>query len=200
MNSANIVLPDNYESTWLIGFRLDPDREEPKLFTLIFSGDRDFPLAIDGYIIFFNNLDLIPNALELVNYEQRKVVKTPNEIDLVVDIAVMLYLICEEDIDDSATIVNGLNIIFDLVKATNLPFPSKYKQNLYKLADHTTFSKDLLSFFQEEDIKRADIHDALLWCIGVIVSKSQLLEDYVKEEKEKVKSKEADLSDEKIDM
>lgn len=180
MNSAKIVLPDNYESTWLIGFRLDPDLENAKLFTLMFVGDRDFPLAIDGYIIFFNNLDLIPKALELVNYEQRKVIETPYEIDLVVDLAEMLYLICSGDIDDSATIINGLNIIFDLVKATNLPFPSKYKQNLYKLADHTTFSKDLLSFFsQEEDIKRADVHDALLWCIGVIVSRSQLLEDYV---------------------
>lgn len=180
MNSVNIILPDNYESTWLIGFRLDPDREEPKLFTLIFSGDKDIPLAIENYIIFFSDINLIPNALKLVNSEERKIIQRPHKLDLIVDLAEILYLICNEDVDDSATIINGLNIIFDLVTATNLLFPSNYKQNLYKLADHLTFSKELLNFFEvEENIRRIDVHDAILWCIGAIVSKSKNLSDYV---------------------
>ena len=137
-------LPNNYQATWLIGFRFNPDNPEPKLFTLMFSGNEDIPLSDDGYIIFFENITSVSEALELIPSNQRGSLTIPKEIELVVDIALILYLTCYEETDDNATIINGLNIIFDLVKSTGIDFPKGYKQSLYKFADHLTFSREVV--------------------------------------------------------
>ncbi|QUY46219.1 hypothetical protein [Acaryochloris marina] len=176
-NSKSIILPRNCESIWLIGFRFDPDIAKPDFLTLIFSGDEDLPLTLNNYILFFRDIKLI--EIEADPSSEIQNLQLPQEINLVVDIAEISYILFNEDIDESIAILDSLNIIFDLVKATGISFKPIDKKNLYALADHLTFSKDLSSFFCNIDITRENIHDAILWCIGAICSKSKLLENKI---------------------
>jgi hypothetical protein len=172
-NSLKFDIPPNYDELWVIGFRVDPDRENYDFLTVIFSGDIDRPLTIDGYVIFFNKLDVLSETLELAAPEILQ------NLDIsefyIVDIAMTIHLIHKGEIDDSVVIVESLNIIIDLVKAARWPMPNEYKSILYQAADHFTFSKDITAFFESQNVSRTQVLDAITWCIGAIVIKSKIL-------------------------
>ena len=169
--------PVNKEELWLFGFRIDPDRESPDVYTLILHGDKDRPLVADGQIVFFSRLELASSALNLGGIDIEQLGSVPKDVDLLCDLAKTLYLINSENIDPSATILNCLNTVFDLVRATGLSVPIQYKRVLYALADHLTFNREFSNFLFQENIARSTITDAILWCIGAIVSKAKLLRE-----------------------
>lgn len=172
-NSLKFVIPLDYDELWLIGFRIDPDQENYDFLTVIFSGDIDQPLTIDGYIVFFNEIDVLSKTLELVIPEVMQNLDV-SEFEIV-DLAAALYLIDVGKIDDSAIIVNTLNILIDLVKATRLKMFNEYKPILYQAADRFTFSKEISAFFDSENVTRKEMLNIITWCIGSIVSKSKIL-------------------------
>jgi hypothetical protein len=43
---------------------------------------------------------------------------------------------------------------------------------------HLTFSQEFLSFIEQRDITRKKVIDAILWCVGAIVSKSKLVTSF----------------------
>lgn len=164
------------ETLSLIGFRVDPDRDHPDVYTLFVIGDKDEPLMSGGYILFFSNPELVDKALKLSdNNNTKQLGPPPQDVDLICDAAKSLYLIECEDIDQSATIINFLNILFDLVKATQLAIPEDYKRVLYGFADHLTFDVEFLTFLVQQNISRDMMRDAILWCIGAVVSKSRII-------------------------
>lgn len=172
-NFKYFIIPPNYDGKYLVGFKLDPDRENCDFFTVVFCGDIDQPLTIDDYIIFFNDISILSKTLEFVAPEILQ------DLDIsdfaIIDIAEMLYLIEREKIDNSAIILNGLNMIFDLVKASRLKMPDECKRILYRFADYCTFNQEISVFFENENISRKQIINNILWCIGAIVSKSKIL-------------------------
>jgi hypothetical protein len=172
-NSLRFDIPINYNEIWVIGFRIDPDREGYDFLTVIFSGDADVPLTIDGYIVFFNRIDVLSKFLELA------VPEVLQNLDVsefyIVDIAMIIYLINKEKIDDAAVIVDSLNIIIDLVKAARFSIPDEYKLALYQAADYFTFSKEISTFFETSNITRIQLLNIIAWCVGVIVIKSKIL-------------------------
>jgi|JFJP01.1.fsa_nt_gi hypothetical protein len=164
------------EHLWLIGFSLDPDTASPDFYTLIFPGDRDEPLQNEGYLIFFSDPKLASHALTFAQNDYNPTIHLlPNEIDAVYDVAQTLYLLNQAEIDNEAAIVNCLNIMFDLVRATTLPMPPEYKRLLYALADHLTFERELTPFFEQQQITRQSVIDAFIWCMGAIASKFKLI-------------------------
>ncbi|GAC1461339.1 MAG: hypothetical protein NVS2B14_08930 [Chamaesiphon sp.] len=51
-------------SLYLIGFKVDPDKEEPEVYIIyVFGGNDDKPIVFDSQIVFFNNPKLAPKAL-----------------------------------------------------------------------------------------------------------------------------------------
>ena len=156
---------------WLIAFHLDPDTEYPNIYTLFVT--EDSPLVSDEYIVFFNEPGLASKAVEM--YGDGVKDGLPQEVDLHCYIAESLYLINSEAVDPSATIINSLNILLDLVKATRLSMPEEYERLLYAFADYLTFDRDLSVFFAQEGNTRSRVLDAVLWCIGAVVSKSKVL-------------------------
>jgi hypothetical protein len=172
-NSLKFDIPVNYDEIWITGFRIDPDRENYDVLTVIFSGDTDRPLTIDGYIVFFNKIDVLSKFLEISAPEVLQNLDI-SEFE-VVDIATALYLINKEKIDNSSVIVDSINIIIDLVKAARYPIPDEYKLVLYKTADYFTFSKEISTFFETSNITRIQLLDIITWCVGVIVVKSKIL-------------------------
>ncbi|NJK66920.1 MAG: hypothetical protein HC941_10535 [Microcoleus sp. SU_5_3] len=176
--SATKLLPANENPEkllWLFGFRIDPETEQPNLYTLIVYGEQEPPLVAGGQLVFFTRPELAINALQVCDIDVSEVGRPPIEIDAICDIAETLYLLDSEDFDESAIILNCLNPLFDLVKATLIPMPTEYKRILYAFADHLNIEEEFASFLDEEDIQRSEIVNAILWCVGAITAKSRLL-------------------------
>ena len=167
--------PNTEKLLWLFGFRIDPSTEIPNLYTLIVYGEQEPPLVAGGQLVFFTRPELAINALQLCNIDVSELGKPPTQIDAICDIAETLYLLDAEDFDESATILNCLNALFDLVKATLIPMPTEYKRILYDFADHLNIEEEFASFLDAEDIQRSEIVNAILWCVGAITAKSRLL-------------------------
>lgn len=160
---------------WLIGFSINPDTEYPDLYTLFFPGETDEPLVVEDYIIFFSKPELAAKALKLSAKKEQFLDALPQEVDMVCEIADTLYKVNHQDIDPDATIINCLNILLDLVKAIKLPIPEEYKRVLYTLADHLTFNREISTFYTNEQVSKLEVTNAILWCLGAILSKSKLV-------------------------
>ena len=169
----SFVVPDNYEDIWLIGITIDPDREQPNFYTIIFAGDTDLPLTTDGYIVFFSHLDCLIKAIDLQRPDISKQIDISDLYDF--NIAQMLYLLQSEQLDCSNIIVDTLNIILELVKASGFSLPIESKKVLFRVADFFTFNQNIAELFAEDDINRREAINAVLWCIGAIASKSKFL-------------------------
>ncbi|MEG3848752.1 hypothetical protein QT971_15410 [Microcoleus sp. herbarium19] len=159
----------------LFGFRIDPDTEIPNLYTLIVCGEQEPPLVSGGQLVFFTRPELAINALQLCDIDVSELGKPPAKIDAICDIAETLYLLDAEDIDESGIILNCLNSLLNLVKATLTPMPAEYKRVLYAFADHLNIEGEFASFLDEEDIQRSEMVNAILWSVGAITVKAKLL-------------------------
>jgi hypothetical protein len=164
-----------FDGVALIGFRLDADSDEPSLHTLLFYGERDVPLMQNDRIVFFTAPELADVAYELGGDIARKLGPPPTEVCLVCDFVETLRLIRFEGYDNSATILDFLNTVFDLVKVTTHQIPSEYKTILFNFADHLTFHKEFASFFMENRIERDNVVNGILWCLGAVVASAKLL-------------------------
>src|SRR5689334_11879452 len=121
---------------YLIGLRFDPENEEPDFFLLLACGEKDRPVLVDDAIALFESPSHAAQVIERAGPDAGWLGPPPQEIELVCDVAGALYLVHGEDVDSSATIVNCLNTLFDLVAATRVAFPAEYQRVLYALADH----------------------------------------------------------------
>ncbi|MGL5064473.1 MAG: hypothetical protein ACRC62_31175, partial [Microcoleus sp.] len=103
LSPTKLLPPDeNLEKLlWLFGFRIDPEIEEPNLYTLIAYGDRELPLVAGGQLVFFTRPELAINALELCGINVSELGTPPTEIDAICDLAETLYLLDAEDVDES---------------------------------------------------------------------------------------------------
>jgi hypothetical protein len=115
--SQNVVQPDEIDGISLVGFRLLPESDSPDWYTLFTYGVKDIPVMDNDQVVFFRSLDLVDKAYAFFDDSIKSLSPPPSELDYVCDVAEMLYIINNEDRDESATIVNGLNIMFDLLKA-----------------------------------------------------------------------------------
>jgi hypothetical protein len=161
---------------YLIGFRLLADSTEPDIYTLIAYADFDFPVTLNDQIVFFKSKNSANKAFSYFDDAVKNGTSVPIEPALICDVVGTLYLVNHENADTSSVIVNCLNVMFDLQKATRITFPRRYKTILYLLADHLTFDTDLAAFFNENSIGRDEITDALLWTYGAVASTSMIID------------------------
>lgn len=164
------------QEIYLIGFRINPENREPEVYTILIFGETNRPILMNGHIVFFAKPELARLAIEISEPSLLQSISIPKDVELVVDIAETLYLISSEKIDPEATIINCLNIFVDLIKPLNISMPSLYKNKLNDLASHLTFEREFSDFLIQKQIDRSLITDAILWIIGVIVSKSKLIQ------------------------
>jgi hypothetical protein len=166
MFDTKLIVPSNYTDSWILGFRLNPDSDVPEFYSLMFSADDFVPLMCeDRYILVFDNIDLLK---EFCNQELTDLDANSLNIELICEIASTLYLISSQEEDPKVDIVDGLNIIFDLISATGWKMKEADKQLLFAFADHMTFSKDITTFFEGKDFTREDLTHSILWCVGSI--------------------------------
>ena len=170
------VTSNDINGVSLIGFRIDPDSESPDIYTLMTYGAREVPIVVDGKILFFTSVSSVKVAYDFFSEEVKSVASVPSGTDAICDVAKALHIINHQDLDESATVINCLNTLFDLVAATQLAIPTAYKKLLYDLADHLTFDQNFAEYMTRLNLKRGEITNAVLWCIGAIVVDSKVLE------------------------
>lgn len=161
---------------YLVGFRINPDIEKPEVYTLLLCNDVDKPLITeDGYIVFFTKPEAASMALELGTDDFKKYAPAPNQVELVCDIAKMMFLISEKNCDPDATIINCLNTLSDLVATSDLEMPEEYRKLLFvDFAGVLTFNREYGNFFDQNGSLRTKVLDAVLWCIGLITIKAKM--------------------------
>lgn len=191
----DMPIPEHQEPVWLIGFRVDPDREQPEFYTLVI-GDDERPLLADGRIVLFTDPELATEALELADIDVHRLGPLPSEVCLVCDVAEALYLLDSQTVDPSATIINLLNTLFDMVKGVGEVMPPEFKKVLYPLADHLTFEREFGSFIDQEHITRSAATDGIYWCLGVMFAYSRVLVDRQDDDLRLRRQQQLDKSDE----
>src|SRR5262245_21941039 len=174
--SQNVVQLGDIEGISLVGFRLWPENENPDWYTLFTYGKEDIPIMDNDRLVFFKSVDLIDRIYAMFDNSIKRHYPLPSEIDLVCDVADMLYVVNHQDSDGSATILNGLNTIFDLLKAIQMTLPAEYKGILYRLADHMTFNREFGAYLRQNAVTREAITNAILWAIGAITIRSRIIE------------------------
>ena len=165
------------ETYWrLLDVALDPDRAIPDLYGLIYEGETDVPLMVDGRIVFFTDPT---RAHDLI--QEHGAARIADHIDVAkpffwCDVAQALHFLSAGRFDDGAAVLGAVNALLDLVRATGVKLVDRRKQALYAIADYCTFSKDLTKYLEEEgDYSSRELVDAVLWCVGAIVVKSRIL-------------------------
>jgi hypothetical protein len=160
----------------LLALGLDPDKTEPDLYGLIYEGETDVPLMVNGRIVFFTDP---ARALELIR--QYGAALIADEIDVAkpfiwCDVAQALYFLSSGGMDTEDSVLEAVNVLLDLVKASGARLEERRKRALYAIADYCTFNKDLTKYLEEEgDYSSAELVDAVLWCVGAVTVKARIL-------------------------
>lgn len=165
------------ETYWrLLAIGIDPDRSKPDLYGLIFEGEHDVPLMVEGRIVFFTDPT---RAGELI--ERYGAPMIADKLDIAkpffwCDVAQALYFLSAGGIDTGASVLRAVNVLLDLVKAAGAPIIDSRRDILHAIADYCTMSKDITKYLEEDgDYSSRDLIDAVLWCVGAVVMKARIL-------------------------
>jgi hypothetical protein len=165
------------QSYWrLLAIALDPDCPRPELYGLIFEAEKDRPLLVNGRIALFSDPQ---RARELLDRYAGELVADCVDIDkpfFWCDVAQALHYLSAGGFDERASVLDAVNALLDLVRATSTPLGDRRRAALYDIANHCTMSKDLTKYLEEEgDYSSAELVDAVLWCVGVVAVHSTIV-------------------------
>jgi hypothetical protein len=160
----------------LLAVGLDPDNTKPDLYGLMYEGETDVPLMVDGRIVFFTDP---ARAHELIRTYGAALVA--DEIDVAkpffwCDVAQALHFLSSGGMDAQAAVLGAVNVLLDLVKASGATMDDRRRRALYAIADYCTMNKDLTKYLEEEgDYSSDELVDAVLWCVGAVTVKARIL-------------------------
>lgn len=124
------------------------------------------PITDHNKLVAFHNLSDASGILQAKGFEPQ----TFDTDDIFVcDVFETLHLIKYGNNDDNAVIINLLNVLSDVLIATNVHVTERYRALLIAFADHLTFSKNLDEYFTNNNILRVEILDGVIWCMGALL-------------------------------
>ena len=166
--------PNAQEELILVGFRLDPNHDGPQLYTVLaVGGENERPAMWKGRILFFTHPSLVAKA-QAMDASISQLTAPGSEIETFCDVAETLHLVNATNADSDGVVLDCLLIFDDLVRATHLHMPDRYQGMLTELAAHLTEGRSLGKIFTNQSL-REHVEDALMWCVGAIVLKSQII-------------------------
>ena len=165
------------ETYWrLLAIGLDPDRSTPELYGLIYEGEVDVPLMVDDRIVFFTDPG---RAHDLIRNHAGPLVADHFDIEkpfFWCDVAQALHFLSVGGFDEGACVLGAVNVLLDLVNATQVKMDDRRRLALHSIANYCTFNKDLTKYLEEEgDYSSRELVDAVLWCVGAVVVKARIL-------------------------
>lgn len=176
MSDLPILPPQSTEELYLVGFRIDPAAEGPQFYTLFaFGGENERPITTVGdRIVFFARPELATQALEIGDPTMQALGAPPDDLDMICDVAQALYLVNSEESDPNRIILDCLEVLDDLVRATRLSMPPPYQEALSALMEHLMETHDYGEFLRQQ-INRERLEDAFLWCVGAVTMKAKMV-------------------------
>jgi hypothetical protein len=165
------------ETYWrLLAIHLETETAGPELYGLIHEGETDVPLMAGDRIVFFTErrhaLDLIQQYGSSLQADQIDVA----EPFFRCDVAQALYFLSAGGYDHAAAVLNAVNVLLDLVKASGITMIDERRRALYSIADYCTTSKDITKYLEEEgDFSSRQLVDAVLWCVGAVAVKARVV-------------------------
>jgi len=165
------------EPCWrLLAIGLDPDKTAPDLYGAIHEGENDAPLMADGRIVFFTDPGRAPELIRTYGGSWIHDTMEVTKPTLWCDVAQALHHLSAGGIDTSASVVDAVNVLLDLVKASGTKMVDSRRRALHAIADYCTTSKDLTKYLEEVgDHSSRELVDAVLWCVGAVVVKARIL-------------------------
>jgi hypothetical protein len=171
-----MIEPGKQKIWSLLAIHLDPDVPGPELYGLILEASPDVPLMVDGRVLFFTERH---RAAELIRQHGAHLHADRIDVDepsMRCDLAQALHFLSAGGLDETASVNNCVNALLDLVRGVGSTIAEERKSALYSIADYTTTSKDITRYLEEEgDYSSRQLVDAVLWCVGAVVSKSKLV-------------------------
>ena len=162
----------------IIGIGINPESTETDFFLLAVEDDSAIirPIIHENYIVIFTDIKLADNVLNLANLDIINIGPAPQEETFLIDITQVLYLIDSQNIDNSATLLNFINVAIDLIKATEYTIPDNYYNLIIGFANYLTLNKEFSSYFQTYNIARWQVRDAIVWLIGALTSNVKVID------------------------
>ncbi len=176
MSDLPILNTKTTEDLYLVGFRIDPNAEGPQFYTLFaLGGENERPITTVGdRVVFFTRPELAGKALEIGDPSMQALGELPDELDMLCDVAHVLYLVNAESSDPDRTIHDCLEVVDDLVRATRISIPPGYQDALSDLMEHLSHSHMYGEYLRDHG-GRQRLEDALLWCIGAVAAKAKMV-------------------------
>jgi hypothetical protein len=176
MSDFPILNQQTEEDLVLVGFRIDPDSDDPQFYTLFaFGGENERPITTVGdRIVFFSAPELAQSALEISDPTMQALGDPPEQLEMLCDVAEAMYLVNSEESDPEQIILDCLGALDDMVRATRLSMPPAYQQALAEFTEHLTRTPVYGEFLREHG-SREQIEDALLWCVGAVTMKAKMV-------------------------
>jgi len=165
------------EPYWrLLGIGIDPDIAMPELYGAIHEGEADVPLMIGDRLVFFTDPARAPELIRLYGGALASDKMDVEKPAFWCDVAKTLHLLSAGGIDNTAAVLNAVNVLLDLVKASGIQMVDSRRRALYAIADYCTTNKDLTKYLEEEgDHSSRELVDAVLWGVGAVVVKARVL-------------------------
>jgi hypothetical protein len=166
---------DNFENVFLVGVKVEPGAHQIDLYALVLynevaRADRNRPLTSNGRILFFRDAGHADQVLGMGDVAFRKYRPFGAPVAYVYDVPRVLAIVANEMRDEPGMVADFINELLDFVAATGAPFPDRYREALFRLADATTFDKNFSSLFASSPETRATTLDALYWCLGLVLA------------------------------
>jgi hypothetical protein len=154
----------------LLAVGLDPDRSTPDLYGIIHEGENDVPLMVGGRIVFFTDPARAPTLIQQYGGSQASDPMDVEKPSFWCDVAQALHFLSAGGLDTQASVVDAVNVLLDLVKASRAEIDERRRRALYSIADYCTMSRDLTKYLEEEgDYSSDELVEAVLWCVGAVV-------------------------------
>jgi hypothetical protein len=165
-------------AAWILGLRLDPENSMCDFYAVLLQRRDDRPVVSDGRIVLTTELDLVPSVLQMDDDPEMRQSILP-EVSIsetyVFDVPVILDLIAVGRKDETATIVDFLNILLDLTTGVAAVPPASYRRALYDMANHMTFSREFDEFLRNRHLRRTTLINAITWCLGTVLIRSRIV-------------------------
>jgi len=171
------LLAPPIENCWrLLAIGLDHDRSTPELYGVIHEGEKDVPLMAEGRIVFFTDPARAPEVIRQYGGPWATDPMDVEKPSFWCDVAQALHFLSAGGMDTTASVVDAVNVLLDLVKASGAEIADQRRRALYAIADYCTVSKDLTKYLEEEgDYSSDELVDAVLWCIGAVVVMARIV-------------------------
>lgn len=156
-----------------IAIRIDANTESADFYILCVNNGKAYSRPITDereQIVLFTHVEQAETVLQQADAALHTLGPAPQTILDLVDVAQVIYLLDDEDVDQFGDILLFINTFYDFLKTINYQMPVVYDKDLKALAHHLFLNRQFSGFLHEHNIERKHILDAVYLMVGAVFS------------------------------